>query len=184
MIPGYYEVPNEMSCENAFHPCTVMHWHYCVDTITLGFSYKIKGEIQLLKTAEHRNLFEEWHRFLPCLSIKRQFRRTKGEVPLSPDLFSSRQCPTIEREQLWNQIHWTLNPYYAIQHKYDPWANGFFSWNSVYSPVEEPPSFLPTLQYRSVGKQWDYITKIPQAFSAQEMVDMKDVKDQSTIPFV
>lgn len=75
-----------MSCENVFQSHMVMGQYYCMKTITLHFSYEIKGGNRVSKTS---NLFEKWHGVLPGRSINRQFRRTKGEVPLSPDLFSS-----------------------------------------------------------------------------------------------
>lgn len=151
-FPDIMKFQMKMSCENVFHSHTVMGLHYCIETITLHFSYKIKGGNTVNKTS---NIFEKWHGLLPGHSIKRQFRRTKGEVPLSPDLFSSRQCPTIERGQLWNQIHWNLNPDSAIQQWYDPWANDSISWNSVYLPVKGPWFSLPTFQNRVMGKQWE-----------------------------
>lgn len=122
-----------MSCENVFHSHTVMGRYYYMETSTLHFSYRIKGGNTVNKTI---NLFEKWHGVLLSCSVKRQFRRTKGEVPLSPDLFSSCQCPTMGREQLWNQIFGGWNPNYAIQHRCDLWANDSMSWNSVYSPVK------------------------------------------------
>lgn len=122
-----------MSCENVFHSHKVIGRYYCMETITLHFSYEIKGGNTVNKTS---NLFEKWHGVLPGCLIKRQFRRTKGEVPLSPDLFSSCQCPAMDREQLWNQILWSWNPNSAIQHRCDPWANDSMSWNSVCSPVK------------------------------------------------
>lgn len=136
-----YEVPNETSCENVFQSHTVMGRYYCMETITLHFSYKIKGGNTVSKTS---NLFEQWHGVLPGRSIKRQFRRTKGEVPLSPDLFSSWQCPTMEREQLWNQMLWGWNPDSAIRQRCDPWARDSVSWNSVYSPVKPSLCTLPS----------------------------------------
>lgn len=151
LLPRYYEVPNEMSCENVFHSHTVMGWHYCMKTIAVHFFYKIKGKTQLIKPSEHSNLFEKWHGLLPGHLIKRQFRRTKGGGPLSPDLFSSQQCPAIEREELWNQIHWSLNPDSAVQQWYDPGANDSISWNSVYSPVKGVLYSLLTFQNRLVG---------------------------------
>lgn len=55
-----------------------------METITLHFSYEIKEGNTVNKTS---NLFEKWHGVLPGCSIKRQFRRTKGEVPLSQIYF-------------------------------------------------------------------------------------------------
>lgn len=56
LLPGYYEVPNEMSCENVFHSHMVMGWYYCMETIKRQFSYKIKGGDSVNKTS---NLFEK-----------------------------------------------------------------------------------------------------------------------------